>query len=117
MEFRADADGTGAARHLRFDWGAAHHRRVARIHLGGRPGGWPHGVRHTYSGRVHPAAAIDGAGMNRLDATRRLLAVIADRPGMPVVASLGHPAYDLSALADRPANFYQWGSMGLASSM
>ena len=55
--------------------------------------------------------------MNRLDATRRLLAVIADRPGTPVVASLGHPAYDLSALADRPANFYQWGSMGLASSM
>ena len=55
--------------------------------------------------------------MNRLDATRRLLAVIAEQPGSPVVASLGHPAYDLSALADRPANFYQWGSMGLASSM
>lgn len=55
--------------------------------------------------------------MNRLDATRRLLAVIADRPDAPVIASLGHPAYDLSALADRPANFYQWGSMGLASSM
>jgi thiamine pyrophosphate-dependent acetolactate synthase large subunit-like protein len=55
--------------------------------------------------------------VNRLDATRRLLAAIADRPDTPVVASLGHPAYDLSALADRPANFYQWGSMGLASSM
>ena len=55
--------------------------------------------------------------MNRLDATRRLLASIGDEPGTPIVASLGHPAYDLSALADRPANFYQWGSMGLASSM
>jgi sulfopyruvate decarboxylase subunit beta len=55
--------------------------------------------------------------MNRLDATRRLLAALADRPTAPIIASLGHPAYDLSALADRPANFYQWGSMGLASSM
>jgi thiamine pyrophosphate-dependent acetolactate synthase large subunit-like protein len=55
--------------------------------------------------------------MNRLDATRILLAAIGDRPSTPIVASLGHPAYDLSALADRPANFYQWGSMGLASSM
>jgi thiamine pyrophosphate-dependent acetolactate synthase large subunit-like protein len=35
----------------------------------------------------------------------------------PVVASLGHPAYDLCAIADRAANFYTWGSMGLASSI
>jgi thiamine pyrophosphate-dependent acetolactate synthase large subunit-like protein len=34
-----------------------------------------------------------------------------------VVASLGHPAYDLFLAADRPANFYTWGSMGLTSSI
>jgi thiamine pyrophosphate-dependent acetolactate synthase large subunit-like protein len=52
--------------------------------------------------------------MSRLDATRRLVAVLADEP---VIASLGHPAYDLFAAGDRPANFYTWGSMGLASSI
>jgi thiamine pyrophosphate-dependent acetolactate synthase large subunit-like protein len=52
--------------------------------------------------------------MNRLDATRRLLAIL-DRE--PIVASLGHPAYDLFAAGDRPENFYTWGSMGLASSI
>lgn len=52
--------------------------------------------------------------MTRLDATRRLVAVL-DRE--PIVASLGHPAYDLFAAGDRPENFYTWGSMGLASSM
>jgi sulfopyruvate decarboxylase subunit beta len=35
----------------------------------------------------------------------------------PIVASLGHPAYDLFAARDRPQNFYTWGSMGLASSI
>ena len=34
-----------------------------------------------------------------------------------LVASLGHPAYDLYAAGDRPQNFYTWGSMGLASSI
>jgi thiamine pyrophosphate-dependent acetolactate synthase large subunit-like protein len=52
--------------------------------------------------------------MNRLDATRQLIAAL---DGEPVVASLGHPAYDLFAAGDRPANFYTWGSMGLASSI
>jgi thiamine pyrophosphate-dependent acetolactate synthase large subunit-like protein len=52
--------------------------------------------------------------MNRLEATRVLVAAIdAD----PIIASLGHPAYDLFAAGDRPANFYTWGSMGLASSI
>src|SRR5678815_2961366 len=50
----------------------------------------------------------------RLDATKRLLAVLDKEP---VIASLGHPAYDLFAAGDRPENFYTWGSMGLASSM
>lgn len=52
--------------------------------------------------------------MNRLDATRRLVASLDHEP---VVASLGHPAYDLFAAGDRPENFYTWGSMGLASSI
>jgi thiamine pyrophosphate-dependent acetolactate synthase large subunit-like protein len=52
--------------------------------------------------------------MNRLDATRRLVAAAGNAP---IVASLGHPAYDLFAVEDRPANFYTWGSMGLASSI
>ena len=52
--------------------------------------------------------------MNRLEATRLLVAAIDDEP---IVASLGHPAYDLFAAGDRPANFYTWGSMGLASSI
>src|SRR3954471_7018208 len=50
----------------------------------------------------------------RLDATRLLLAAIGRAP---VIASLGHPAYDLFVAGDRPENFYTWGSMGLASSM
>jgi len=52
--------------------------------------------------------------MNRLEATRQLIAAAG---GDPIVASLGHPAYDLYAAGDRPANFYTWGSMGLASSV
>ncbi len=53
--------------------------------------------------------------MTRLEATRRVVAGLA--PEEPVVASLGHPAYDLFAAGDRPANFYTWGSMGVASSI
>ena len=52
--------------------------------------------------------------MNRLEATRIVVAAL---DGEPIVASLGHPAYDLFAVRDRPANFYTWGSMGLASSI
>jgi len=52
--------------------------------------------------------------MTRLDATRQLAATLADDP---VVASLGHPAYDLFATGDRDTYFYTWGSMGLASSI
>jgi len=55
--------------------------------------------------------------MTRLDATRRLVGALAPLGDVPIVASLGHPAYDLYAAGDRPANFYTWGSMGLASSV
>lgn len=52
--------------------------------------------------------------MNRLDATRIVVDALGDEP---IVASLGHPAYDLYAAGDRAASFYTWGSMGLASSI
>jgi thiamine pyrophosphate-dependent acetolactate synthase large subunit-like protein len=52
--------------------------------------------------------------MNRLEATRVIVGLAGDAP---IVASLGHPAYDLFAAGDRPQNFYTWGSMGLASSI
>lgn len=52
--------------------------------------------------------------MTRLDATRHLAASLGNDP---VVASLGHPAYDLFATGDRDTYFYTWGSMGLASSI
>jgi len=52
--------------------------------------------------------------MTRLEATR----VIVDHAGdAAIIASLGHPAYDLFAAGDRPQNFYTWGSMGMASSI
>ena len=52
--------------------------------------------------------------MTRLDATRRLAAALENDL---VIASLGHPAYDLFATGDRDTYFYTWGSMGLASSV
>lgn len=55
--------------------------------------------------------------MTRLEATRLVVGTIGADPRTPIVASLGHPAYDLFAAGDRPANFYTWGSMGLATSI
>jgi thiamine pyrophosphate-dependent acetolactate synthase large subunit-like protein len=52
--------------------------------------------------------------MTRLEATRTICKVAGDAA---IIASLGHPAYDLFAAGDRPRNFYTWGSMGLASSI
>jgi phosphonopyruvate decarboxylase len=52
--------------------------------------------------------------MTRSEATSRLVGRLRDHA---VVASLGHPAYDLFAAGDRPEHFYTWGSMGLASSI
>ena len=52
--------------------------------------------------------------MTSLDAIRQIVRAAG---GGPIVASLGHPAYDLFATGDRAANFYTWGSMGLASSI
>jgi thiamine pyrophosphate-dependent acetolactate synthase large subunit-like protein len=52
--------------------------------------------------------------MTRIEATRILRSRLTREA---VVASLGHPAYDLYAAGDRPEHFYTWGSMGLASSI
>jgi thiamine pyrophosphate-dependent acetolactate synthase large subunit-like protein len=52
--------------------------------------------------------------MTSLDAIRQVVSAAGEAP---IIASLGHPAYDLFAAGDRPANFYTWGSMGLASSI
>jgi thiamine pyrophosphate-dependent acetolactate synthase large subunit-like protein len=61
-----------------------------------------------------PAVAADHDIVNRLEATR----IVVEMAGAaPIVASLGHPAYDLFAAGDRPQNFYTWGSMGVASSI
>jgi thiamine pyrophosphate-dependent acetolactate synthase large subunit-like protein len=52
--------------------------------------------------------------VTRLEATRIVVAAAGDSP---VIASLGHPAYDLFVAGDRAQNFYTWGSMGVASSI
>jgi len=52
--------------------------------------------------------------MTRFEATRAVCNVAGDAA---IIASLGHPTYDLFAAEDRPRNFYTWGSMGLASSV
>ena len=53
--------------------------------------------------------------MTRIEATKIVIDAIDAKT--PIIASLGHPAYDLCAVADRASNFYTWGSMGLASSI
>jgi sulfopyruvate decarboxylase alpha subunit len=77
-----------------------------------RPGA-PHHVTATPDAATGVGAGA-GPRMTRLDATRLLVSRLRDEA---VVATLGHPAYDLFAAGDRPANFYTWGSMGMASSI
>src|SRR6478672_8338594 len=118
MERRAGPDGTRGPADLRRDRTDSRDGGHAGGHHRDGPPGRPDGVRHAPRRRVPPAAAADravtGHGMTRLDATRLLVAAL---EAEPIVASLGHPAYDLFAAGDRPANFYTWGSMGLASSI
>lgn len=52
--------------------------------------------------------------MTRIEATHIVREQLADEA---VIASLGHPAYDLYVAGDRPENFYTWGSMGVATSV
>src|SRR3954468_22101166 len=115
VERRAGADGTRRAADLRRHRGPARDTRHAGFGCRGGARRRPYRVRHPPARCVPAAAAHHGsARMNRLDATRQLVAAAGDDP---IVASLGHPAYDLYAAADRPASFYTWGSMGLASSI
>ena len=52
--------------------------------------------------------------MNRFQALKQIAGTLTDEP---VVANLGHTAYELFAAGDRDLNFYTWGSMGLVSSI
>ena len=53
--------------------------------------------------------------INRLEATRYLIAQLSDEP---IIASCGNPKFDLFTAAEkRKANFYMWNSMGMASSI
>ncbi len=52
------------------------------------------------------------AGLDRRAITARLLA---DRDGLLVVAGLGAPAWDVTAVADDDRNFPLWGAMGGAA--
>jgi thiamine pyrophosphate-dependent acetolactate synthase large subunit-like protein len=61
-----------------------------------------------------PSATTGYLAVTRLEASRIVVEVARDQP---IVASLGHPAYDLFVAGDRPQNFYTWGSMGVASSI
>jgi sulfopyruvate decarboxylase alpha subunit len=61
-----------------------------------------------------PPSTPTSPSMTRIQATQ----IVVQHAGEgAIVASLGHPTYDLFAVDDRPLNFYTWGSMGLASSI
>src|SRR5262249_13115280 len=107
------ADGTRRPGDLRRHRAAARDGHLRRCGGGRRAARCDDSVRDAAGRRLPAPAASDGV-VNRLDATR----VVVDSAGdAPIVASLGHPAYDLFAAGDRPQNFYTWGSMGVASSI
>src|SRR6266545_3893039 len=132
MEFRADADGPRGARHPQRHRHCACDGRVGGAGCRRRATGWYERVQLARQLRLSAAQAVDRRradatsdrghdrrirsppAMTRLEATR----VVVERArDAAIVASLGHPAYDLFAAGDRPRNFYTWGSMGLASSI
>lgn len=51
----------------------------------------------------------------RLDRRELTRALLADRGGMLVVAGLGAPAWDITAIGDTPQNLPLWGGMGGAA--
>lgn len=55
------------------------------------------------------------APSGRLDRRELVRALLADRGGLLVVAGLGAPAWDVTAVGDHPANFPLWGGMGGAA--
>src|SRR5262249_33829512 len=113
VERGSGADGTGSPGNLRRRRASAHDRHLGRRGSGRRAAHRDDGVRYATGGRLPASAGSDGI-MNRLAAPRGGGGGAGDAP---IVASLGHPAYDLFAAGDRPQNFYTWGSMGVASSI
>ena len=108
---------------LRVDRRAARDGGVGGVGVRHRPAGGENRVRHAHARRLSATATdhgrfvssrADTVAMTRIEATR---AIVELANGAPIVASLGHPAYDLFAAGDRPQHFYTWGSMGLASSI
>jgi thiamine pyrophosphate-dependent acetolactate synthase large subunit-like protein len=57
-------------------------------------------------------ARFGGEVMNRLDLTRRLVALLHE--GEAVVGGIGNSNFDLVGAGHRPENFYMLGSMGMA---
>jgi thiamine pyrophosphate-dependent acetolactate synthase large subunit-like protein len=55
------------------------------------------------------------AASGRLDRRELCRAILADRGDMLVVAGLGAPAWDITAVGDRAENFPLWGGMGAAA--
>jgi thiamine pyrophosphate-dependent acetolactate synthase large subunit-like protein len=58
------------------------------------------------------APIADNAPLDRRELCRE---VLADRGGMLVIAGLGAPAWDITAVGDCPENFPLWGGMGSAA--
>ncbi|MFN3448505.1 MAG: thiamine pyrophosphate-dependent enzyme [Roseococcus sp.] len=55
------------------------------------------------------------AASGKLDRRELVRALLADRGDLLVVAGLGAPAWDITAVGDHPCNFPLWGGMGGAA--
>jgi thiamine pyrophosphate-dependent acetolactate synthase large subunit-like protein len=55
------------------------------------------------------------AASGKLDRRELTRALLADRGDLLVIAGLGAPAWDISAVGDHPCNFPLWGGMGGAA--
>jgi thiamine pyrophosphate-dependent acetolactate synthase large subunit-like protein len=55
------------------------------------------------------------APSGKLDRRELCRAVLADRGGLLVIAGLGAPAWDITAVGDTPLNLPLWGGMGAAA--
>lgn len=64
--------------------------------------------------RRKPESVVRRTALHRRDVVQRLLA---DRGDLLVVAGLGAPAWDITAVGDHPLSFPMWGAMGGAAMM
>lgn len=55
------------------------------------------------------------AASGKLDRRELTRALLADRGGMVVIAGLGAPCWDITAVGDHPLNLPLWGGMGAAA--